>query len=901
MNETIVNYPSQYSSRVILKDGSAILFRPIKLDDAQAWLDFYHRISKRSIYLRLHHTPPEMTIDDAVRFCTADYQNQFAFVAEAIIEKQKQIVAVGRYSRMPNAKTAEIAFIIQDEYQEKGIGTKLIEWLATVARQNDIDTFEAYVLPENTEMLSTFQGYGFHMKEELENGVYHITFPLTRTPEVVREKDARTLTATLNSLEHILKPHSVAVIGATNRPGAIGRLVFQSMLQSGFSGVVYPISVSHDAVLSVKAYHSVLEVPGEVSLAIITVPAAQVLNVVDECGRKKVKGLIIISDGFKEKGPEGAALEREVANTAFGYGMRIIGPNCMGIINTDPAVKLNATFSLINPPQGNLAFISQSGALGLGVLEYAQSQNIGFSSFVSVGNRADIASTDMLQYWEKDPATRAILLYLESFDNPEIFSRISRRVSASKPILAIKGGSTAEGSRASRSHTGAMATSDIVSDALLKEAGIVAINSMGELFESAILLANQPVPKGRRVAILTNGGGPGILAADSCARNGLRVPELAAETISKLKPVIKRDISINNPLDLTAGVSGQEFEDCLRILAEDPGNDAVITIFVPPAGLDVSNIETAISNVVPVIRRNNKPILTCFVGLANIKGKNLNGTFVPYYLFPENAAGALSNAVKYHELISRRYGTVPSFKDIDREKGRQIVNSIMRSTAERPVWVTTDLMNELFNNYGIRFAETCFAATAEEAAEMAVKTGFPVAVKLNSATITHKTDVGGVVLNVNSAEGVKQAFNSIRTNLEKIGRGGEMQGVTVQHMVTEGAELIVGVTTDPLLGHVIMFGMGGIYAEVFKDTAIRLLPLTDVSAAELINSIKMSPIFKGYRGSPQMDIEALTDLLLRVSALVEDVPQIAEMDLNPVKLQTAGQGYWVVDARISIK
>lgn len=901
MNENDISYPSQYSSRVILKDGSAILFRPIKLDDAQAWLDFYHRISKRSIYLRLHHTPPEMTIDDAVRFCTADYQNQFAFVAEAIIEKQKQIVAVGRYNRMPDTKTAEIAFIIQDEYQEKGIGTKLIEWLATVARQNDIDTFEAYVLPENTTMLSTFQGYGFHMKEELENGIYHITFPLTRTPEVVREKDSRTLQSTLKSLEHILKPHSVAVIGATNRPGAIGRLVFQSMLQSGFSGVVYPVSMNYDAVLSVKAYRSVLGVPGDIDLAIITVPAAQVLNVVDECGKKKVKGLIIISDGFKEKGPEGAVMERDVANTAFGYGMRIIGPNCMGIINTDPAVKLNATFSLINPPQGNLAFISQSGALGLGVLEYAQGQNIGFSSFISVGNRADIAATDMLQYWEKDPATKAILLYLESFDNLDIFSRVSRRVSASKPILAIKGGSTAEGSRASRSHTGAMATPDVVSDALLKEAGIVAVNSMGDLFESAILLANQPVPRGRRVAILTNGGGPGILAADSCSRNGLKVPELSTDIISKLKPLIKRDISINNPLDLTAGVSSQEFEDCLKILAEDPGNDAVITIFVPPAGLDVSNIESAIGNAVPVFQQSKKPVLTCFVGLANLKGKQLNGMFIPYYLFPENAAAALSNAVKYHELINRPSGTIPVFKDIERDKGHQLVSAIMKSTIQRPIWAANDQISELFKYYGIRFAETRFASTAEEAADVATKTGFPVAIKLDSATITHKTDVGGVVLNVKYAEEAKQAFLDIKSNLERIGRGKEMQGVSIQHMVTEGTELIVGVTSDTLLGHVIMFGMGGVYAEIIKDTAVRLLPLTDVSAAELINSIKMSALFKGYRGSLPLDTEALTDLLLRVSAMVEDIPQITEMDLNPVKLQTAGHGYQVVDARISIK
>ena len=321
-------------------------------------------------------------------------------------------------ARLPaTPKTAEIAFVILDSYQEKGIGTKFIEWLATVARKNDIDTFEAYVLPENTEMMSVFQGYGFHMKQILENNVYHISFPLTRTKEVVKAKDERASQATLKSLEHILKPHSVAVIGASNRTGTIGQLVFQSMIQSGFNGVVYPINANDDAVMSVKAYRSVLSVPGDVDLAIVAVPAAQVLGVVDECGQKKVKGIIVISDGFREKDEEGAVLEREMVDMAFGYGMRIVGPNCMGLINTDPQVKLNATFALTNPAHGNISFISQSGALGLGILEYAKSMNIGFSTFVSVGNRADIASTDLLQYWEQDPATRVILLYLESFDN----------------------------------------------------------------------------------------------------------------------------------------------------------------------------------------------------------------------------------------------------------------------------------------------------------------------------------------------------------------------------------------------------------------------------------------------------------------------------------------------------
>jgi len=530
MTDQIDNEQNEHETRVILKDGSTTTFRPITIDDVDAWLEFYKTLTDRTKFLRLHHIPKEIRREDAILYCTVDYKNSFAFVAEAIEEGKKRIVAVGRYNKLPSVTTAEIAFVIEDKYQEKGVGTKLIEWLAIVARQNNIDTFDAYVMQENKTMLSVFQSYGFHMKREIRDNIVHITFPLTKTPEVVKKKDERALEATINSLKRIMKPRTVAVIGASNKKGAIGQLVFQSVMQNGFTGIAYPVTPSSKAVMSVKAYTSILDIEGEVDLAIIVVPSSQVLQVVNECGRKKVAGIIVISDGFKERGHEGAAMERTLRETAFGYGMRIIGPNCMGFINTDPKISLNATFALISPLPGNIAFISQSGALGLGVLQFAKKMDIGFSSFMSVGNRADIASTDMLQYWEKDAATKVILLYLESFDNPDKFSRISKRVSMKKPILAIKGGTTEAGSRAAMSHTGAMATSDIVSDALFRQAGIIRVDSIENLFHSAMLLANQPVPKGRRVAILTNGGGPGTLAADACANNKLVLPVLSAAT-----------------------------------------------------------------------------------------------------------------------------------------------------------------------------------------------------------------------------------------------------------------------------------------------------------------------------------------------------------------------------------
>lgn len=889
-------------NKVILKDGSVILFRPIVRDDVDDWLLMFNRLSERTRYFRLHFPAKEMRREDALRFCTVDYVNSYAFVAEAVEAGQKVMVAVGRYSRLPSGTSAEIAFVIDDTYQEKGIGTKMIEWLAVVARKNGIDTFEALVLPENTTMMSVLQGYGFHMSKQFKNDVYHVAFPLTKTPEVMKKKAERASAATANSLRHIMSPRSVAVIGASNRAGSIGQLVFQSMISSGFSGVVYPVTPTANSVMAVKAYPSVLDVPDSIDLAIVAVPASQVLKVADECGRKKMRGLIVISDGFRERGPDGAALEIELRETAFGYGMRIIGPNCMGLINTDPRVRLNASFALIFPPHGNIGFITQSGALGLGILKYAKNADIGFSSYISVGNRADIAATDMMLYWEKDPMTKVILLYLESFDHPDQFTRISRRVSASKPILAIKGGRSIAGSRAAMSHTGALATPDVVSDALFHQAGIVRVNTIEGLFHSAVLLANQPVPKGKRVAILTNGGGPGTVAADACVRNELVVPELSAETAEKLRGVIKRDIGIGNPLDLTAGVTTQEFEDTLRILAEDPGNDAIMAMYVPPAGLSIEDIEKAIDRVSPVIAQNEKPVLACFVGQTESKGRLMSDNrFVPYYLFPEDAARALASAAKYDVIRKKKPGATPRFETIDVAKSREIISEVLSRDTTRPVWAGPEETSALLGCYGIRMAETKVAGTAEDAAAMATRLGYPVVVKLHSFTITQKTDVGGVVLNVQSADEVKSAFDQIKARLAVLGREGEMQGVTVQPMVEEGVEVVIGVTEDTTLGHVVMFGLGGTYAELLEDTAARLLPITDQDAREMINSVKMVKLLTGYRGSAPLDTASLEDLLLRVSDLVENVPQITEMDLNPVKVLPEGQGYRVVDVRVAVR
>lgn len=895
-------YPSKYETEVLLKDGSRILLRPIKQEDTERWLALFRRLSQETKILRFHRDPGEMGPEDALRFCTVDYKNTFALVAEVQKGKGKEIVAVGRYYRLPRKHVARVAFAIEDAYHGLGIGTRLIEWLANIARDNGIKSFEGDVLAENERMMNVLRDYGFHIESELKGGVYHVTIPITRSRRVEKKEEERERISTLNSIRHILAPRSVAVIGASRQAGSIGQLILQSIMQNGFTGVVYPVNPKADMVMSVKAYPSILDVPDDVELAIIVVPTRIVARVVDECGRKGVRALIVISDGFKERGSEGAAREEELCDITLGHGMRLVGPNCMGVINTDPLVELNATFSGVYPPHGNIAFLSQSGAMGIVILEYAKDLNLGISSFVSVGNRADISSNDLLLYWEQDRATKVILLYLESFGNPRKFSRIAKRVSAKKPIVVVKSGATAVGARAASSHTGALATSTVASDALFRQAGIIHVDSVQELFYVATLLSNQPLAEGKRLAVLTNGGGPGVIAADASAQHGLELPEFSSETVAKLRTIIQRDIRLNNPLDLTGSVTAEQFEGTLKIMANDQDIDAVLTLFIPAAVVDPKTVEDAIRRVIPIFQRHKKPLLACFMGQKGFEAKlGATGKFVPCYPFPENAVSALAKAIEYREQMRKPKGIIPKISGIKLGKARRIVETAMSRAAQRPLWLSSQEIAELLDCYGMRFVATLVAKTASEAAVLASEIGFPVALKLNSSTILHKTDVGGVELDLRSEDEVVKAFNDIKSSLAAIGRGQEMEGVTVQRMIKTGIEVIVGVTQDPSFGPLIMFGLGGIYAELLKDVAFRLHPLAELDAKELIGSVKMARLFEGFRDSLPSDTEAMQDLLIRLSALVEDIPQIAELDFNPVKVMPRGEGYWIVDARISVK
>lgn len=709
-------------------------------------------------------------------------------------------------------------------------------------------------------------------------------------------------TTTIASLRALLKPRSIAVIGASRRQATIGNRLFHNILHQEFRGVVYPVNPNAEAVAAVKTYPSVVEIPGDVDMAVVITPAQTVPQVMEQCGRKGVRGVVVISAGFAESSVEGKERQESILNIARHYGMRLVGPNCMGIINTATDVNMNATFSSVFPPVGNIALATQSGALGLAILEYAKNLNIGLSTFVSIGNRADVSSNDLLQYWEKDPATEVILLYLESLGNPRKFARIARGITRTKPIVAVKSGRTSAGSRAAVSHTGALATTEVASEALFTQTGIIRVDTLEELFDVANLLSHQPAPSGKRVAILTNGGGPGILTADACAERGLELPALTAKTLSGLKNLLSSRASLSNPIDMTAEATAEEYSQALKLLAEDDNIDIVIVIFIPPILTQAEAVATAIRKAAPEFRRRGKTLAASFMGSrgASIELGSQEECCVPSFAFPEDTATAIAKACEYNDWLKRPKGVIPKIVGIDERKGKGIIVSALEQGTARPFWLSTTSVIDLLHYYGIRAVKSKSAMTADEAVKAAEELGFPVVMKLISDSITHKTEVGGVILDLRTHLEVENAFIKIEERLKSIGRGNEMQGVIVQEMIPGGVEVIVGVTQDPSFGSLMMFGMGGMHTELFRDVTFRIHPLTDVDTREMIRSVKAYQLLEGWRGSKPSDIKALEGLLMRISAMVEDLPQIVELDLNPVKVLEQDKGYIVVDARVRV-
>lgn len=695
-------------------------------------------------------------------------------------------------------------------------------------------------------------------------------------------------------LDALFRPRSVAVIGASRKRGSIAGELFHNLLLSGFPGPIYPVNPAARSVQSVRAYPSILDIPDEVDLAVVVVPQRVAMKAVEDCAKKGVRGIVLITAGFAEVGPEGRALQQEIARVVRESGMRMLGPNCLGLLNTDPAVRLNATFAPTWPPTGSVAIASQSGALGISLLDYARNLGIGISMFASTGNKADISGNDLLEYWEGDDATRLIVLYLESFGNPVRFMEIARRVSKKKPILVVKSGRTAAGARAASSHTGALAGMDVAVDALLGQAGVIRADTMDELFLLAGLLTNQPVPQGNRVAILTNAGGLGIMASDACESRGLELPELSANTIESLHAFLPRAASIANPVDMLASASAEDYERSLQLLLRDERIDSVIVLFVPALVTEAADMARA---VVRAASGNQKPVLVCPVGTHGVPEalRILREAKIPTYAFPEDAAVALTHAVRYGQWLKKPAGVVPELSDVSRERARAVLEG------RQAGWLSADEVRALLEAYGIRMPRSRVVRSAGEAEEAARAFGGKVAVKLVSREIQHKTEVGGVKLGLSTPEEASRAFDEIRAGLQARGLVDKIDGALVQEMITGGVETYVGSTEAPGFGMLVAFGIGGINVELWKDVVFRVHPLTDLDAREMLEQIRGRALLEGFRGMPPADKEALVSAILRVDRLVGDNPEIRELDINPLVALPPGEGVVAIDARIRIE
>ncbi len=680
------------------------------------------------------------------------------------------------------------------------------------------------------------------------------------------------------SLDCVLRPRRVAVIGASRTPNTIGHEIVSNLVGYGFTGTVFPVNPKADSIRTLKTYPTIGAVPDPVDMAVITVPKQHVLAVAEECGQAGVRGLTVISAGFREVGGEGVERERQLMEVVRRHRMRMIGPNCMGVLNADPAVSMNATFAPSMPPFGRAGFVSQSGAMGLSVLDYAKEYGIGISQFVSMGNKPDVSGNDLLLHWEHDPSIGLVLMYVENFGNPRKFLEIARRMTRTKPIIVVKSGRSKVGARAASSHTGALAASDALVDAMLSQAGVMRAESVEELFDLAMAFSGERTPRSRRTAVVTNSGGPGILAADALERVSVELPELAPETVARLKPLFPEEASLRNPLDMIASATPPGYRAALDALLDDPNVDSALAIFVPPLGIRQADVAEAIASVAGA--HPDKPVLAVLMGREGLpQGKaELHEVGVPAYIFPESAARALSALCRQREWVERPAPAVEDLR-VDRDAARRLVADA-RAAGHSRLGEVESLA--LLRAYGIPTAEAGLARTAVEAVALAARSGGAVAMKIVSPEIVHKTDVGGVRVGVEGAAAVQAAYDEIVANARKAVPGATIHGVLVQEMVTGGRETIAGVTRDPSFGPLVMFGLGGIFVEVLRDVIFRVAPINRRDAADMIAGLRGAKLLDALRGSPPADRRAIEDVLLRLSLLAEDFPEIAELDVNPL-------------------
>jgi acetyl coenzyme A synthetase (ADP forming)-like protein len=700
----------------------------------------------------------------------------------------------------------------------------------------------------------------------------------------------------IKNLERIFYPSTVAVLGATRIPGTVPYDIFYNILKDNFQGTIFPVSPNAKSIAGVRAYKYVLDIPDPVDLAVIVFQSSVVHLALEQCGQKGVRSAIIISAGFKEVGGAGLERERQIKEIADRYGMSFIGPNCLGVINTDPTSHLNASFARKMPQEGSIGFLSQSGALCTAVLDYAQAKHIGFSKFVSFGNKADISDIDLMYYLRDDPKTKVILVYLEEITDGRAFMNAARDIisRAGKPVLVIKSGRTKEGAAAAASHTGSLAGSDEVTDAALRQAGVIRCTTIEEMFNIAIALAYQPLPRGRRVAIITNAGGPGVLATDSAIAHRLTLAKFSDGTLEIFKKSLPATANIKNPVDVIGDARADRYRVALSTALKDPGVDGTLVILTPQSMTDIENIAEEVTNVAAQF---DKPLYASFMGEADVASgiSILQRRSIPHYILPESMCRAFEGALFFKEQRSAPDDPVRNFRDIDASAAAGILTGAVAGGRK---YLREEEAIGVLKAYGLPVLPFGQAGSREEARAVAERVGFPVVMKVSSEDIVHKFDVGGVLVGIRDAQQAGAAYDKIHASCKRGFPDAVIRGVYIQKMVTEGEEVILGVKRDPSFGPVIMFGLGGIFVEVFKDVRFRIGPVGPRNAAEMVREIRAFNMLAGARGKARRDVAAIEDCIQRLSVLALDCPQIAELDINPLIVRNEGEGAFVADARV---
>ncbi|GGC59911.1 bifunctional acetate--CoA ligase family protein/GNAT family N-acetyltransferase [Hoyosella rhizosphaerae] len=857
--EPVHRYPAKWEADVLASDGGVVHLRPIAPDDAERLVRFHSSLSERTRYLRYFGPYPRMPERDVKHFTNVDHKYRESFV----LLLGNDIVGVGLYERIKyggDGTSAEVAFVIADEHQGRGFGSILLEYLAAAAAQNGFTRFEAEVLSENRGMISVFRDAGYEVSRSYDGSVAHLEFNIDPTEAHLTVRDSRERMSEARSVGNVLTPKSIAVIGASSDMKKVGGVILHNLLTAGFSGPVYPVNPERTSVHGVRAYPTVRDIPDEVDLAVAAVPAGVIDEVLDDCLAKRVKALVVVSAGFSEVGRDGISAERRLVQSARAHGMRLVGPNALGVVNTNPDVRLNASLVPVLPPRGRIGFFCQSGALGIAILDTARRRQLGLSTFVSAGNRADVSGNDLLQYWDTDPDTDVVLLYLESFGNPRKFSRIARRVARTKPIVAVKSGRHA--APFALEATGVSLDEASVA-ALFEQTGVVQVNSISDLFDCALLFGYQPLPTGPRVAVVGNSTALGVLTIDAARGEGLHATE---------------------PIDVGPHAEPAEVASAIASALASEDVDAVIVVFVPPVALPTAPYAEALREA---SRGASKPIITTFLGTEGIPdelairdetGAPVRGS-IPSYPGPERAVAALSRAWRYARWRNAPQSKVIRPEGIDTDKARALIDPLSRDNSG--AWLSDDQVRTLFSCYGLNIVDYKDVDTADEAAEAARQLEYPVVVKALGQRWQYRTDLLGVRLDLTREESVRVAYSEI-TRI-----AGESR-VRVQKMAPKGIGCTLGLQDDPSFGTLLTFGIAGVISELVGDRAYQVPPLTEDAAHALIHSPKAAPLLDGYRGTEPVDKDALIDVIRRLSVMSVELPNIRELSIHPVLASPEG-------------